>query len=48
MLPLTRQEAETFHNPKLPENLFVADAVVSRVFGKSAHTYYNGYGKEMV
>ena len=28
MLPLTRQEAETFHNPKLPENLFVADATL--------------------
>ncbi|MEI7615595.1 MAG: GMC family oxidoreductase N-terminal domain-containing protein, partial [Actinomycetota bacterium] len=24
MLPLTRQEAETFHNPKLPENLYIA------------------------
>lgn len=28
MLPLTRQEAETFHNPKLPENLYVADATL--------------------
>lgn len=28
MLPLTRQEAETFHNPRLPENLYVADATV--------------------
>lgn len=26
MLPLTEKEAETFHNSKLPENLFVADA----------------------
>ncbi|PKM88889.1 MAG: choline dehydrogenase, partial [Firmicutes bacterium HGW-Firmicutes-12] len=28
MLPLTRQEAESFHNPKLPENLYVADATL--------------------
>jgi choline dehydrogenase-like flavoprotein len=28
MLPLTRQEAETFHNPKIPENLYVADATL--------------------
>jgi choline dehydrogenase-like flavoprotein len=28
MLPLTRQEAKTFHNPKLPENLYVADATL--------------------
>ena len=28
MLPLTRREAETFHNPKLPENLYVADATL--------------------
>lgn len=28
MLPLTRQEAETFHNPRLPENLYVADATL--------------------
>ncbi len=28
MLPLTRQEAETLHNPKLPENLYVADATL--------------------
>ena len=28
MLPLTSQEAETFHNPKLPENLYVADATL--------------------
>jgi choline dehydrogenase-like flavoprotein len=28
MLPLTKQEAETFHNPKLPENLYVADATL--------------------
>lgn len=28
MLPLTPQEAETFHNPKLPENLYVADATL--------------------
>ncbi|MHB1391540.1 MAG: GMC family oxidoreductase N-terminal domain-containing protein [Clostridia bacterium] len=28
MLPLTRQEGETFHNPKLPENLYVADATL--------------------
>jgi choline dehydrogenase-like flavoprotein len=26
MFPLTEQEAETFHNGKLPENLYVADA----------------------
>jgi len=28
MLPLTGQEAETFHNPKLPENLYVSDATL--------------------
>jgi choline dehydrogenase-like flavoprotein len=28
MLPLTRQETETFHNPRLPENLYVADATL--------------------
>jgi choline dehydrogenase-like flavoprotein len=28
MLPLTRQEAETFHNPRLPENLYIADATL--------------------
>jgi choline dehydrogenase-like flavoprotein len=28
MLPLTEQEAETFHNPRLPENLYVADATL--------------------
>ncbi len=28
MLPLTKQEAETFHNPALPENLYVADATL--------------------
>jgi choline dehydrogenase-like flavoprotein len=28
MLPLTRSEAETFHNPRLPENLYVADATL--------------------
>ncbi|HYE08744.1 MAG TPA: GMC oxidoreductase, partial [Patescibacteria group bacterium] len=28
MLPLTEQEAETFHNPKLPANLYVADATL--------------------
>lgn len=28
MLPLTRNECETFHNPKLPENLYVADATL--------------------
>jgi choline dehydrogenase-like flavoprotein len=28
MLPLTSQEAETFHNPRLPENLYVADATL--------------------
>lgn len=28
MLPLTMQEAATFHNPKLPENLYVADATL--------------------
>jgi choline dehydrogenase-like flavoprotein len=28
MLPLTSQEGETFHNPKLPENLYVADATL--------------------
>ena len=28
MLPLTGREAETFHNPGLPENLYVADATL--------------------
>lgn len=28
MLPLTGQEAESFHSPKLPENLYVADATL--------------------
>ena len=28
MLPLTEREAETFHNPGLPENLYVADATL--------------------
>jgi len=28
MLPLTRQEAKTFHSPRLPENLYVADATL--------------------
>jgi choline dehydrogenase-like flavoprotein len=28
MLPLTRREAETFHNDRLPENLYVADATL--------------------
>lgn len=28
MLPLTREEAQTFHNPRLPENLYVADATL--------------------
>lgn len=28
MLPLTELEAETFHNPALPENLFVADGTL--------------------
>lgn len=28
MLPLTRQEAETFHNPRLPGNLYIADATL--------------------
>ncbi len=26
MLPLTSEESESFHNPRLPENLYVADA----------------------
>jgi choline dehydrogenase-like flavoprotein len=26
MLPLTAGQARTFHDPRLPENLFVADA----------------------
>jgi choline dehydrogenase-like flavoprotein len=26
MLPLTAAQAKTFHDPRLPENLFVADA----------------------
>ena len=28
MLPLTSQESQTFHNPKLPHNLYVADATL--------------------
>jgi DNA-binding XRE family transcriptional regulator len=28
MLPLTAQEAETFHNPRLPENMYAADATL--------------------
>ncbi len=28
MLPLTEQEAESFHNPRLPENLYIADATL--------------------
>lgn len=28
MLPLTREEAKTLHNPRLPENLYVADATL--------------------
>ncbi len=28
MLPLTKEEALTFHNPRLPENLYVADATL--------------------
>ena len=28
MLPLTGREAETFHDPRLPENLYVADATL--------------------
>jgi choline dehydrogenase-like flavoprotein len=28
MLPLTRREAETFHNQSLPENLYIADATL--------------------
>lgn len=28
MLPLTEREAENFHNPKLPENLYVADGTL--------------------
>jgi len=28
MLPLTGREAATFHNPRLPENLYVADATL--------------------
>jgi choline dehydrogenase-like flavoprotein len=28
MLPLTRQESESFHNPRLPEKLYVADATL--------------------
>ncbi len=28
MLPLTEREAETFHNPGLPENLYVADGTL--------------------
>ncbi len=28
MLPLTAAEAESFHNPRLPENLYVADATL--------------------
>lgn len=28
MLPLTKQEAETLHHPRLPDNLYVADATL--------------------
>ncbi len=28
MLPLTKEESQTLHNPKLPENLYVADATL--------------------
>ncbi len=28
MLPLTSDEAESFHNPRLPENLYIADATL--------------------
>ena len=28
MLPLTAEEKDTLHNPKLPENLYVADATI--------------------
>lgn len=28
MLPLSEKEAETFHNPRLPKNLYVADATL--------------------
>lgn len=28
MLPLTRRETESFHSPKLPENLYIADATL--------------------
>ncbi|MCD8300112.1 MAG: GMC family oxidoreductase N-terminal domain-containing protein [Clostridiales bacterium] len=28
MLPLTTEEAESFHNPRLPENLYIADATI--------------------
>ncbi|HYE67697.1 MAG TPA: GMC oxidoreductase [Anaerovoracaceae bacterium] len=28
MLPLTEREAESFHDPRLPENLYVADATL--------------------
>jgi hypothetical protein len=28
MLPLTRQEARIFHNPRLPEYLYVADSTL--------------------
>jgi choline dehydrogenase-like flavoprotein len=28
MLPLTEQEAESFHHDRLPENLYVADATL--------------------
>lgn len=28
MLPLTAAEAETLHNPALPENLYVTDATI--------------------
>ncbi len=28
MLPLTAEEADSFHNPRLPENLYIADATL--------------------
>ncbi|MBQ1490827.1 MAG: GMC family oxidoreductase [Blautia sp.] len=28
MLPLTREDADSLHNPRLPENLYVADATI--------------------
>ena len=28
MLPLTREDAKTLHSPKLPDNVFLADATL--------------------